>query len=393
MQDSSMSDGGVSNPISSVNLIGDSAKTDDHYKTSNSHSLSRMNDVDEKDSSEDQLRSNISLRLAKIDGLEEIPYIDSTHKILFKISDYASFPKRKLRSWDSFKTILIGSRRKDIHGNFHPEDQSRLLFIFHDLRSLYLLFFAGFLFAAQFLSLVFIFSDALNLAEECTDTISTYPLILCVLFAAAQATEDLYDVLPFELVGVSREEYCLNVSRANFKGQRASSTFWFDTIKEVFSTVDLKSERGRQEKLQSIVDFGLLCSAVVPTLFLVVNNIYLVITIGVIMGGSPDIITLVQNFVSVEILVHAPEMIAKIMRIRDRSPDRFNKSWRETIAEMERVQAIPTYLKNKDGTDGRRARVSYQQFTTLVFLSYCTCIFAVYLGTIIKNGCNPNWST
>lgn len=101
----------------------------------------------------------------------------------------------------------------------------------------------------------------------------------------------------------------------------------------MFSTVDLKSERGRQEKLQSIVDFGLLCSAVVPTLFLVVNNIYLVITIGVIMGGSPDIITLVQNFVSVEILVHAPEMIAKIMRIRDRSPDRFNKSWREVITD------------------------------------------------------------
>jgi hypothetical protein len=75
------------------------------------------------------------------------------------------------------------------------------LIIFHDLHSLYLLFFAGFLFAAQFLSLVFIYEEAAGLALDCTDTISTYPMILCILFAAAQATEDLYEVLPFELVG------------------------------------------------------------------------------------------------------------------------------------------------------------------------------------------------
>jgi hypothetical protein len=130
---------------------------------------------------------------------------------------------------------------------------------------------------------------------------------------------------------VSREEYCFNVSRENMKGKRGQGTFWFDTIKEVFSSVDLKTERGRQEKLQSIIDFGLLCSAVVPTIFLVVNNFYLVIIIGTIMGGSPDILTLVQNFISVEILLHAPEMIAKIMKVRDRSPDRFNKSWREVF--------------------------------------------------------------
>jgi hypothetical protein len=46
---------------------------------------------------------------------------------------------------------------------------------------------------------------------------------------------------------------------------------------------------------------------------------------------------------------------------------------------MERVNALPIYLKNKDGTDGRRARFSYQQYTTFVFLTYCFSIFAVFL--------------
>ena len=128
---------------------------------------------------------------------------------------------------------------------------------------------------------------------------------------------------------VGHEEYCFNISRENYKGKRGSATFWFDTIKEVFSKADLLTEQGREEKLQSIVDFGLLCSAVVPTVFLIVNNMYLVVTIGVIMGTSTDIISLVQNFIAVEILVHVHEMLASIMKIKDRSPERFNKSWRD----------------------------------------------------------------
>jgi len=127
------------------------------------------------------------------------------------------------------------------------------------------------------------------------------------------------------------DEYCFNISKANFKGVPGPSTFWWKTISRVFAKVDISSKRGREEKIQSIVDFGLLGAAVVPTVFLVINNLMLVITIGIIMGRSTDTIALVQNFISIEILVHVHEMIPEVLRLKDRSPEKFNKNWRQVF--------------------------------------------------------------
>ena len=51
---------------------------------------------------------------------------------------------------------------------------------------------------------------------------------------------------------------------------------------------------------------------------------------------------------------------------------------------MEKVKAIPVYLKKKDGTDGHRARLSYQRFNNVVFFLYCVMIYGTYLGVSLQ---------
>jgi hypothetical protein len=72
------------------------------------------------------------------------------------------------------------------------------------------------------------------------------------------------------------------------------------------------------------------------------------------------------------------------MRIKDRSPHRFSKNWRETLHQLETVKAIPIYLKNGDGTDGKRARLSYQKFNNVVFGLYCILLYGTYMYSKVQ---------
>jgi len=51
---------------------------------------------------------------------------------------------------------------------------------------------------------------------------------------------------------------------------------------------------------------------------------------------------------------------------------------------FEKIGAIPMYVKDKYGADGKRARFSYQIFNNIVFSVYSVLIFLVYEVTCIS---------
>ena len=55
------------------------------------------------------------------------------------------------------------------------------------------------------------------------------------------------------------------------------------------------------------------------------------------------------------------------------------------LHQLEKVKAIPIYLKKSDGTDGIRARLSYQKFSNLVLAAYSICLFVTFVVNIISN--------
>lgn len=108
-------------------------------------------------------------------------------------------------------------------------------------------------------------------------------------------------------------------------GKQGRFFYWSKTIGRLWKSGT------PEEKFKHLFDFYELLSAVGPSFFLLINNLQLVITIGIIMAISTDMLSLVQNFIAVEILVHVHEMIPPLMRLQDRSPHRFTKDVRQVL--------------------------------------------------------------
>ncbi len=51
----------------------------------------------------------------------------------------------------------------------------------------------------------------------------------------------------------------------------------------------------------------------------------------------------------------------------------------QALSSFEKIGAIPVYLKDKNGADGKRASLSYQRFNNLVFSMYSIGICCVYV--------------
>jgi hypothetical protein len=230
-----------------------------------------------------------------------------------------------------FQSLFFGSRHVDSNGDYVKESQSRFLLFFHDFGCFYLTFCAGFIFVAQLMAVILIFNQARdNVVTSCdesdldcevtfhcevtssnSNSDPQYAIILCIMYASAAAVEDLFVCcLPFEIVGVSKEEYCFIVNQRIKACLKPPRILWFKAFSKLFSRSD--------NKVEDIAEFYDFVSAIGPTMILVFNNFYLTTTIGFIMAVSPDLLDLVQNFIAVEILVKVHEIIPRIMRIRDR---------------------------------------------------------------------------
>ena len=65
------------------------------------------------------------------------------------------------------------------------------------------------------------------------------------------------------------------------------------------------------------------------------NNLLLLLTFGAMLGTSGNFINLVTVFVSIEAITHVHELVPLTLKIKDRSPQRYNKSGIEVEAELE----------------------------------------------------------
>jgi len=156
---------------------------------------------------DEALVAAITARLARLDQKEKKDddddvYLTSTHHILFKLSDYMSLPRKVSCNISGVASILFGNRKCDEKGHFRSDDHSRFLVVFHNIASAYLVFCAVMIFLAQFLAVWTLLKEAyLTNIESCTDSVSVYPILLCIMYSAAAALDDLLNILPFEIVG------------------------------------------------------------------------------------------------------------------------------------------------------------------------------------------------
>jgi len=274
---------------------------------------------------------------------DESTFLDSSHLILYKWHDYMSIPQRH-----AFANILYGARKKDKDGRFLEEDNHcRFLFVFHDAQSLFIMGLSYLVVFGEISILFAIVSELLD--ENCHNdaiskgTITLVPLVLCTLYAASVASEAFFRFTPFELTGQSLESYCAIADILVKLGKRyipyhINFTFMF---REDLNRI-AEADPSRREAIRKVLIESSLrdSTTFILTIALQFANFLLLTTVAIVMGTSQTLLQLIQNFVSVEIVVHIHEFIPKALRLRDLSPQSFNSSFTAVRASASIVCAL-----------------------------------------------------
>lgn len=265
------------------------------------------------------------------DNDEEKTFLTSSHMVLYKWHDYMSIPRRH-----SFARIIFGARQKDNEGHFIDEDNHcRFMFIFHDGASMFIMFLSFLVMFGEISILLAIVSELLN--KNCHPTepyssgnITLVPLILCTLYAGSVAAESFFRFTPFELTGQSMESYCAIAEILVASGRRAVPGYvnFLVMFGEDLKRIAERDPSRKEDVTKVMIEATLRDSSTfIFTVALQFANVLLLTTVAVVMGTSRDLIDLIQNFVSVEIVVHIHEFIPKALRLRDLSPHAFNSSF------------------------------------------------------------------
>ena len=279
------------------------------------------------------LEGFIKNRIQKIDmedyeAKRKARLLPSSHMVFYKISDYMSIPKNSTCDFQGLMQVVVGGRKQDRHGYFIAEDQSRFLIVFNDFNSFFILSVSILIFFCQYLVIVQLFWDSsatMNDDEGESSPISLFAIILCIVYAAYIAASDFANFFPFELVGKSQYEFCRIVHKYVEDGKKPPLTFWVDAlvrfIKVPVETSSLEEAYSRAETFWNVA------VSVVCTLSFTSQNIFLAIVLGLTIKNANTTIEMIQNFVSLEIIVHVHETIPLIFGFIDLSPERFKKSW------------------------------------------------------------------
>jgi hypothetical protein len=263
------------------------------------------------------------------DNDDDKTFLKSSHMVLYKWHDYMSFP-----TYHPFANRIWGSRQKDQEGRFLPEDNHcRFLFVFHDFSSFYIVGLSYIVIFGEISMLIAIVSQLIE--QNCNHalpkgTVTMVPLILCTLYASSVAAESFFHFTPFELTGQTKESYCAIADILVALGQKSIPRYI--NFNKMFSE-DLKriaeEDPSRKDAVNKILLQAALrdSSTFILTIALQAANILLLTTVAIVMGTSHSVLLLVQNFVSVEIIVHIHEFVPKALRLRDLSPHAFNSSF------------------------------------------------------------------
>jgi hypothetical protein len=263
------------------------------------------------------------------DNDDDKTFLKSSHMVLYKWHDYASIP-----IYHPFANRIWGAREKDQEGRFLPEDNyCRFLFIFHDFSSFYIMGLSYIVIFGEISMLIAIVSQLIE--DNCNHalphgTVTLVPLILCTLYASSVAAESFFQFTPFELTGQTKESYCAIADILVALGKKSIPRYI--NFNKMFSE-DLKRIAEQDPSRKDAVNEILLQAALrdsstfILTIALQAANVLLLTTVAIVMGTSHSVLSLVQNFVSVEIIVHIHEFVPKALRLRDLSPHAFNSSF------------------------------------------------------------------
>jgi len=253
--------------------------------------------------------------------------LKSSSKVLFKLSDYVSLPRKFACNFQGFLSLLLGSRRQDKDGKYLAGDHSRFLFIFHSPRAFFIVSLALTVLIAQYLTVAFIVMNSTVQFPPCdyNPENSQAAVALCVIYAAYVATQDFNEHFPFELVGKNKEDYCRIINAKVRIGVIPSSTYWLETIMK-FIKIPFES-KSIQETNKRAKDFYELMTCIVCFSMMLSMNALLLSALALSIAYASTTVNQLQNFVAIEIVMHIDEVIPKIFRIEDISPERYSKSW------------------------------------------------------------------
>lgn len=300
----------VENPVIHDN------KDDNHSDTSesNERSWSVKQFADEVNTNANEMKEHY----------KEIELLKSSHMVLLKLDGYMSM------KIPSDVPILFGGKERDIHGKFKDDGKDgRFLLFFYDMKACFVVA----------LSLVVLFGELSIISAIVQDLIeencgvdangpntSGYALLLCSMYAAHVANERFGGILPIEIHELSfpalvalrkmRDEDL----KKGLDNNKAHSTYYKmkfneDEQKEIAELVkpnDVTFSNG------NIVYF-MLC-------FLEIINFYLLYSVSLLMATSGSTLSLIQNFISVEIVIQFHEIVPLAFNIVDPFPSRYNVS-------------------------------------------------------------------
>lgn len=267
-------------------------------------------------------------KLANPERDEDDEFLESTHLILYKWHDYFSFPKKFGSKW------LFGAQKKFENGEYDPEDNDRFLFGFRDADAFFIVFLSYVILFAELAILIGIVNELVGsgCSSRQSQDVTSLSVQLCTLYAASVASNSYFRFFPFEVTGQTPAGFCVLTQASLLRGETKIPTY-FNSLSIFQKDIEKVGKDKTDAEAQSLI---LLYAAenvindlivFATTLALQVCNGLLLTTVAIVMATSPDLLSLIQNFVSVEIVVHIHEFVPKALRIVDRSPNRFNASY------------------------------------------------------------------
>jgi hypothetical protein len=232
--------------------------------------------------------------------------------------------------------------------------------------------------------------------------LSCQAVILCALHAANVTTVAFLKAIPFELVGTNPKKVELLLSKIDESRRRGRDLFTAvsyqmhaqsvvraqphtgataGTAEGSPPTASAPSQGGVQalrEIVLKALASGYLYGVVVLLQF---NNLLLLLVVGTLLGSAASFRELVTSFISVELITHVHEVVPVALKLRDKSPSKFNKSGLELESELEANHILPYGTIVPPGADGKGGvyRWSARMHKNILYWIFFVLIFSLFL--------------
>lgn len=349
------------------------------------------------------------------------PVLQSTHLVFFKITDYIDFG------------LTEGSQKK-------------FLFIFRSIESFFDFSLALFILVAQVIVMLSLTHETKG---ECKSERPPHNMwmgvILCALHAANVGLVAFLKALPYELVGTNPKKVELLLRKVNESRRHGKDLFsavsynisskpilppqthqshssapsparsseepsqhsasaqdvspggdeetgddeltWFCGANGGASYLSTSSHSFLRDAWGYVVrglSYGYLYGVVV---ILQINNLLLLFVVASVLATATTFRELVTSFISVELITHVHEVVPMALKLRDKSPAKFNKSGLELETELEVSRQLPFGVLVPPRLDGSGGvyRMSARMHKNIVYWFFFLVVCILYF--IVSSEC------